>query len=75
VRWLRRLQIRPENYPSRRSYVLALAIYCALGVPLILLSIFGPSTAHIMVTLGAGALFAVLDFGVLRRRRAVAPGS
>jgi hypothetical protein len=67
MRSLRRLQIRPENNASRHGYILTLALYIALGVPLVLLNILGPSTVHPTGSIVSLLLFTVLDFRVLRR--------
>jgi hypothetical protein len=65
--WLRRLQIRRENYPSVPRFRLAMGLYLALAVPLILLNVLGPSTVHAWLTVFAFVGFSITDFGVLRR--------
>ena len=65
--WLRRLQIRHENYPSVARYRQAMTLYFALAVPLILLNIFGPSALHGVVSVVAMAVFLLVDFRILRR--------
>ena len=65
--WVRRLQIRPENYPSVVRYRQAMVLYFVLGVPLILLNIFGPSALHAVLSVAAVALFLIVDFRLLRR--------
>jgi len=65
--WLRRLQIRRENYPSAARYRQAMTLYLALAVPLILLNIFRPSTLHGVLTVASLTVFVVLEFRFLRR--------
>ncbi|WP_293988420.1 hypothetical protein [Streptomyces sp.] len=68
MKWLRRQQIRPENYPNVPRYRLAMGLYLCLAVPLIFLNIFGPSTLHTWLSVSALGVFLVIDFGVLRRQ-------
>ena len=65
--WLRRLQIRHENYPSASRYRQAITLYFVLGVPLVLLNILGHSALRGVLTVVALAVFLVVDFRILRR--------
>jgi hypothetical protein len=44
-----------------------MALYFALGIPVFVLMVLGASTAHTVLSLVTLAVFAVADFGVLRK--------
>jgi hypothetical protein len=69
VAWLRRLQIRRENYPNSARYRWALTLYIALAIPLVLINVVETSTLRTVSSLAALVIFTAADFGLLRRER------